>query len=394
MSNNSVIRQRLAYYPPHLGWLETHAQQRAYHWHKITGNKVINFIGSTHQTLNNKKNTIIHKWKTIWYETPSDINIIMPDWEVIPNFPLPKFRRLDFWDRVSYIYKTYKPKTIITRTRFFPSSIIWWVYAKKKWIKWVHIEHGSSYVSLNSKVSSNIAWLYDQIIGRYIFRKANILIPISKACQKFIKKFTNRKTDVIYRWIEISNLLNADVVNLKKKYPNKIIMWYVGRLYKWKNIESLIGAYNQLDMSIKNKIQVVIVGDGEDLERLKRISADFNISFFGWKPFNEALAIQQQFDVHLHVSSPGGGISSSLLQAMALWCNIIATPYEWANEIITNHNGIILWSDDVGEIKDWIEKYLTLTESKKEKHKKINQKIIKTLFYRNKTIKQYEKIIT
>lgn len=387
------VRQRLPYYIPHLGWLETHAQQRAYHWYKLTWKKVINFVWSTEQTIPEKAEKILDWEKMIGYENENEIIIFMPDKEIVPNFPLPKFWKKEFWSRLRYIQKKYNPEIIVTRTRFFPSSFIWWVYAKKKKIKRIHIEHGSDYVSLSSKITSSIARIYDQILGRYVFKKADIVVPISKACQKFIKRFTKRKTEVIYRWIDIPKLEKTKILDLKNKYPNKIIMWYVWRLYKRKNLSSLIQAYYQLNENIKNQIQIVIVWDWEDYARLKKMDNKNKIIFLWWKRFKEALAIQSQFDVHLHTSSPGGGISSSLLQAMALWCDIIATPYEWADEVISNENGILLADDTIESVKKWIENYLKIAVNKKGEWKTINKNIIKEKFHRNANIKKYEKII-
>jgi glycosyltransferase involved in cell wall biosynthesis len=51
--------------------------------------------------------------------------------------------------------------------------------------------------------------------------------------------------------------------------------------------------------------------------------------------------------------------ATTLLQAMQLWCFIIATPYEWANEVIENwKNGILLNDDKVETFKNWIIKAL------------------------------------
>jgi len=94
------------------------------------------------------------------------------------------------------------------------------------------------------------------------------------------------------------------VEDIHKKFPGKIIIWYIGRLYKRKNIESLIKAYYISPDEIKKKIQVVVVGDWEDLERLKKMDTQKQIYFTWGKAFHEALAYQQQFDIHFHPSSP------------------------------------------------------------------------------------------
>jgi glycosyltransferase involved in cell wall biosynthesis len=73
----------------------------------------------------------------------------------------------------------------------------------------------------------------------------------------------------------------------------------------------------------------------------------------GQKDFEEAKAIQKNFDIYIHSSYPGGGLSTSLLEAMALSNAIIASPYEGAKELIINkETGVLLSSNDPNEIKE------------------------------------------
>lgn len=385
------IIQFLPYYPPHKWWLETHTQQWAFYWVKNNYWKVYNIITDINQNFKDKKN-IIFEWKTIWYIENEVENLLVPSLEIIPNFPMYKI-----WTKKHKLIKKYlktkQTDIIITRTRFFLTSFIWWLYARKHKLKWVYIEHGSDYVKLNSKFKTFIAKVYDKLIWKWIFKKADKLIWVSNACKEFIQKeFINKEVEVIYRWIEWfseNKTQNISENNLKNKFPDKIIVWFVWRLYKWKNVDSLIKACYLLDEDLKNKIQIVVVWDGEDFNRLEKIDTDKLVYFTGWKLFKEALDLQSQFDIHFHTSSPSWWLATTLLQAMHLGCFIVSTPYEWAQEVIQDwKNWILLQDDSIESLKKWLIKWVENLENKEDYALK-NKEIIQNQFNWNKNIKKY-----
>src|SRR4029450_13793800 len=58
------------------------------------------------------------------------------------------------------------------------------------------------------------------------------------------------------------------------------------------------------------------------------------VIFTGSLPRPEVIACLKQCDIYIHSSLPGGGLSTSLLEAMACGLPPIATPYEGADEIV------------------------------------------------------------
>ncbi len=387
MQNINII-QFLPYFPPHKWWLESHAQEWSSWWTQKWYWNVLNVTFSVWQGDNWKLET--RNWKLL----------IIPAFDLIPNFPFPKFWKKEFWKilkEAKNFSKAWKLETenltnciVITRTRFFLSSLIWWLFSKRNDIKWVHIEHWSDFVKLNAKWKNLIAYIYDILIWKWIFKYANILIWVSNACKIFIKKeFINKDVNVMYRWIEkLIELKNAKL-ELRIKFKNKIIIWFVWRLYKWKNVNNLIRAYYLLDINIKNKIQIVIIWEWEDLKQLQWIDKNNEIYFSWWQTFKNAIKLQNQFDIHVHSSAPWGGLATTLLQAMWLWCLIVATPYEWANEVIkNNYNWILLKDCSIVELKKWIELWINNLQ-KKMIWWKINKKYIEEKFNWCNNIEKY-----
>jgi len=377
------IIQFMSYFPPHKWWVETVWEEIGKYWVKNNFWEFINVVTEFEQSplsitpQGREVEQVIFKWEKIWYKKDWYEVLVCPSIEIINNFPIYKF-----WDKKYKIIKKYlKEKTspqpspldesesegnfrIITHTRFFLTSFIWWLFARKNKIKWIHIEHGSSYVKLSSKLKSYLSIIYDKSFWKWIFKKADKVLAISEACKSFINnEFVDRDVEVFYRGIEFPENIKI-YEDLKDKFKLKTIIWYVGRLYKWKNVESLIKAYYLLD---NKNTQLIIVWNWEDFDRLKLQDTKKQVYFTWWKSFEEALSYQKQFDIHVHPSSPGWWLATTLLQAMNFWCMIVATPYEWAKEVIENNkNWFLLKDDSIEEIKRGIELWIDNLDKKDE----------------------------
>ena len=375
------VTQFLSYFPPHKWGLETVAEEFSKYFVSEWCWDVLNVVFSVGQEK------WIKEYEKDWYKV-----LVIPAFDIIPNFPVPKFWTKRFWEVLKEV-KKWNPDVIQTHTRFFLATFMWWLYARRWNKKWIHVEHWSDYVQVSSWFTNKVAYIYDRIIGKRVFRKANVIVPISCACKRFIEREFWRKRDihVIYRWLDIPSKF-PEVEDLHKKFKDKIIVWFIGRLYKWKNVESLVKAYYEIDEALKNKIQIIVIWDWEDMEYLKWLDKEKEICFTGWKPFLEALAYQKQFDVHMHTSNPWGWLATTLLQAMYFWCLIVATPNEWATDVLVNwENAIVLKDSSLEEIKRWLEEWIGLVW-KKDGWIEKNKKIIEKQFQWINNIKEFFRI--
>lgn len=77
------------------------------------------------------------------------------------------------------------------------------------------------------------------------------------------------------------NTLNHKANQIKEKYKGKIILLFVGRLVKVKNLPLLLDAYKKLT----NDYRLIIIGDGEERERLQQQCKiqNINVNFIGPK---------------------------------------------------------------------------------------------------------------
>lgn len=393
------IIQFLPYFPPHKWWLETVAEELSYFYVQEWYGEVINIISSIWQDIKDEIPAIYHNNSIIWYKQRWYTVYIIPSFDLISNFPVPKFWKREFWEILRRIkcsiLDSQEEYVIQTHTRFFLSTLLGGIFSRYYGKKWVHIEHGSDYVRLWSKTKSNLSYLYDRLIWKWIFKNADIIIAVSEACKKFIiNNFIDRDISIIYRWLEIDTKSTELTEDLKVQFPWKIIIGFIWRILKWKNVDTLIKAYYQLNTDLVNRIQIVVIWDGEELQNLKKLDTKSKIHFTWSQEFDTAIVLQKQFDIHFHTSSPGGGLATTLLQAMYLWCLIVATPYEWADEVIKNwENGILLEDDSIDTFILWIEDGVASLE-KREKWSKVNEAIINNKFAWKKNITQFYNIIT
>ena len=381
LKKDMKVVQFLPYFPPHKWWLETVAEEFSKYFVSAWCWEVINIVFWVGQEEGVKE-----------YEKDLYKVLVIPAFDIISNYPFPKFWSKDYWKIIKKVKKR-NPDIIQTHTRFFLSTFIWGWCARRWKKKWIHIEHGSDYIQVSSWFTNKVAYIYDRIIWKRVFRKANVIVPISNACRRFIEREFWRKDNVkvIYRWLDIPSEL-PEVEDLHKKFKDKIIVWFIWRLYKWKNVESLVKAYYEISKELQDKIQIVVVWDWEDMDYLKSLDRENKIYFTWWKPFLEALAYQKQFDIHYHTSNPWWGLATTLLQAMYFWCLIVATPNEWATDVLVDwDNAIVLKDSSLKEIKRWLEEWIKLVGEKDDWIEK-NKGIIENQFQWKRNIKEFYNI--
>jgi len=369
------------YYPPHIGGLETHADE----FNKYLSQRGIDIIVFTPRLPRNapERETRYGKVKIIRF----------PAFEIIRNYPLPKFWLKKYWGLKKEIKKE-SFDIVISRTRFFFTSLMAMFFAKSRKITWVHIEHGSDFVRLSSRSKTALAKLYDHIFGRLIFKYSDLNISISETVRKFVRKFDSRKSPVIRRGLDIEEISKIEPdKEIRRKYEGKTIVAFAGRLYKWKGIENSIQAVKSLPSETKNKIVFLIIGDGEDSERLKRLFGDDNsMLMLGGMPREKVIGILKSSDIFIHSSLPGGGLSTSLLEAMYCGPAVIATPNEGADEVVTNRkNGLLIIEPYVEKIAESLTE-LTENQSLRQNLSKNAAGFVAENFQWRKAIEAYEKI--
>lgn len=374
------------YFIPHIGGVETHMDELSKY---LTRTKNYNItIFAPNIPISKEKETRHGSVKIIRY----------PAFELIPNWSLPKLWSLKFWSLYFSLYNK-NFDIVMTRTRFFASSFMGLFFAKFRFspIKFIHAEHGSSYVKVESKLTNNLAFMYDRVIGYLVINIANRVVSVSDASKKFLKREFMKKKEVtvIKRGVDFEIYNVKEKKELRDKFEGKVIIGTLCRLYKWKGIYNVITAYKNLPKKIRDKCVYLVVGGGEDYERLQKHAGKYlnnGIYFYGDVEFSDAIKYFKTFDIFVHSSYPGGGLSNSVLQAMYCDCAIVSSPNEGAREVIfDNDTGILMPDNKPENIIKGISKYVQ-NPKLRTKHSKNAKDYIKKNFSWSSVVEKYEKL--
>ena len=323
------------FYPPHIGGLETHA-----------------FEFNQHMAPFVERITVLTPELPVSApirETIGNITILrFPAFEPIHNYPIPKFWHFRFW-RLWREALASEPTHLLSRTRFFFTSLMAWGVARSRHLPWLHVEHGSDFVHFHSPLKSSIGKLYDQTFGRFVLRRADNVVANSLASTAFVSKLSGR-TDcqTIYRGVEVDAILNAPEHNeLRERFPGRIIIGYLGRLIDGKGVVHILEALTLLS---DKRLACAIIGSGPERTKLeayiKEHSLEDSVVLLGHRPLPEALGLMKSFDIFVNPSY-SEGIPTSVIEAALLKKAIVATSVGGPPEIITgSDDGFLIPAGD------------------------------------------------
>lgn len=214
-----------------------------------------------------------------------------------------------------------------------------------------------------------------QLRGFMIPRKKIVIINNAVDPDDFIE---HQNRDVIRQGI---NLTGQDKV-----------IGFVGRLSQEKNIETILYAVKETLKSGKN-IKFLIIGEGPQKERLKRLSEGLGVSnhviFTGYQ--KDACRLHGILDLHVSASLKEG-LPNSLLEAQAAGTPCIVTDIPGNNDIIRDGvNGFLFRPRDYIALS---KKIITLLEDKAlaQKFTAEGRKNIKEKFSIQERIKKLESL--
>ncbi len=358
----------LPYFPPHRWGLESHVQERSQWWIRQWYGEVINVTTPMAQeSIMNKHqwphSMIVYKGKNIGYRIDGYQVIILDAFDLIEGFPFFRFRTPSFWTVFAYLntqVKMYGSKHVLihTHTRFFLTSLIGGLFARCTWLTWVHIEHGTNFVKLANRCKTRLAYLYDQIIGRLVFRCADKVIWISAGCQAFAHRFTHKVIPVIYRGMDFLQIQNVSSTTKKTPKNWNIVLWFVGRIVALKWLDLLIKAFSNIQDKYPTVI-VQIVGDGDQTYALKsmvtRLWLSKKVSFL-WLKDREYIANIFFPNVDIVVNpSYQEWLPTSVLEWLLSQCVIVATRVGGTTEISKHKDLILVKSWDVHDLQKGLE---------------------------------------
>ncbi|MCA9459273.1 MAG: glycosyltransferase family 4 protein [Nanoarchaeota archaeon] len=396
--NNKLKRVNLIIFPgyflPHMGGLETHVDEfskyltKSDKYNNGRSNKYNVSIFAPQIPSNSKKYEVIH----------GDVQVLRyPAFELISNYPFPKFWKLDFWKMFFSLYKK-DCDIVMTRTRFFFNSFLGTFFAKFKLVnrkKLIHVEHGSSFVILDSNFKTKLAYFYDMLFGKLIFLISDKIVAVSQGSKKFVMNNFNikKKVEVVRRGVNFDLILDVNEdKQLKLKYGSKIIISYAGRLIDGKGIQDVLKVLSQIEYDFV----FIIIGDGPYRSKLEKLVFEYNlekkVEFRGKLKYEKVISILKASDLFVHPSY-SEGLPTAVLDAFFSGCKILATNVGGTYEILSKHwnsqRYILVESKNVLDLRKGM---ISLFKVKKEMDMNLYNEI-KKKFDWNEHVSAYDKLM-
>lgn len=324
------VAQFVPYFPPHKWGVETVAEEFSKYFISEKCWEVLNVTFSVGQKS-------LQSYEQEGYKV-----LVLPAFDIISNYPFPKFWTPQFRSVLKQV-KKWNPDIIQTHTRFFLSTFIGGICAKLRKKKRVHVEHGSGLVKGLIWRKSLFANIYDYTFGKLCFSSADQIVAISQGNIPFIKKFSKTPIEVIYRGLDFPE------IKRKKQNSDSISLGFIGRLVKLKGIDLLISAFADLTSDYPD-IHLQIIGDGAERQNLEKQVKNLNIqdkvTFLGYQDKNTLQnQILPSLDIFINPSLQEG-LPTTVIESLLAKCIVVATDVGGTREISDKSDFILVQPDD------------------------------------------------
>lgn len=259
---------------------------------------------------------------------------------------------------------------VLINARFYPHTLLGAWFGKKKGIRSVILDHGTSHMTVGKKLPDLLFAAVEHVITWGDKRLCREYFGVSKACCAWLEHFHIQAEGVLYNAVDaerIREICEKPEVDFRKKYglaEDTFVVVYTGRLIKEKGIFKLIEAVEAMKES--SKVCLFIAGDGEELERVEKLAGS-RVKPLGRLEFEQVASLLGQADVYCLPTEYPEGFPTSVLEAAAAGCYIITTTRGGSQELIQDSTyGAII--DDVTpeNLRKELEKALENPEDRKK----------------------------
>lgn len=185
-------------------------------------------------------------------------------------------------------------------------------------------------------------------------KKPDVIISISHAVQKRVKKYYGRKSLVVYPPVNSKNFKFKNKQSLFLRNKNYYLV--VSRLVKYKRVDFVIKAFNKLNLPL------VIVGTGREERKLKAM-ANENIMFLGNVSDKKLASVYKNAKALIFPQEEDFGLVA--VEAQSFGVPVVAYKKGGAIDTVTNKTGLFFNKQSINSL---------ITVIKKFEKKKFNKK--------------------
>ncbi|MCL2595296.1 MAG: glycosyltransferase [Promicromonosporaceae bacterium] len=220
---------------------------------------------------------------------------------------------------------------VIVNTRFHLQSLIGARFGQRLGVPVALVEHGSAPLTLHSRVLDWGLDLIERVMTRAIRSRVDGVYGVSQAAAAHVEeRFDIAPSGVWYNCIDLDDDPKPD--------PNStaLTVCYVGRLIRQKGVDTLLAAFEQVRRDLPDlQLRCLIAGEGAFLPELQaRYGQVPGVEFLGRIPQPEVAELLRRADISVYAPSVPEGLPSSLLEAGAARCAVIASAQGGITELI------------------------------------------------------------
>ena len=195
----------------------------------------------------------------------------------------------------------------------------------------LHFNGGLSFFENTKNFYPGRMWvkenIYDRTLGYFTARMADKVISGSKSDIPIIqRKFGIKEVE----WIP--NAVDIEKFTPSEDEPNPPVVTYVGKLERWKGIDTLVKSFEMIHRQVKNA-KFLVVGTGSLESKLREL--DLPIEFVGHVPYDEMPGIYQKTSV-LALPSYMEGFPVTCVEALSCDVPVVATDVGDVREIVVD----------------------------------------------------------
>jgi glycosyltransferase involved in cell wall biosynthesis len=279
-------------------------------------------------------------------------------------------------------------------TDMLPAIIIHKVY-KKPTMLWVQDVWPDSVYAYGFKKTKILSKLLD-IFVKFIYSNITSIAVSSKGFEEKLKPYVKDDLRFNYapNWADDLdlNMKPADIGSKEKTH-----FTFAGNIGKVQNLENIIMAFTRLSVEYQNKAQLNIIGDGSNLDNLKKIAnLNSNIIFHGKKDRSDMGSYYQASDF-LIISLINKPIFEVTVPAKTQTYIAAKKPIlalingDVANIVKDNNLGICAEPSNINKIKEAFKRCIDMPDSQRSKFLINNDHLLKTTFNKEVIIDELKK---
>lgn len=199
------------------------------------------------------------------------------------------------------------------------------------------------------------------LLKRWTVKQCSIWTSNTRATSGAVGFDELSKPHIIPMGVDYRRFVLGDRKSIAKQH--KLILLFVGRLVETKGVAYLLKAYALLSEDLRVRTELWIIGDGEEIERLKLLAIKYRISdkvfFLGKLPNDKLPDYYAAADIFVSPSMiEGQGVT--FLEALASGVPIICSNVGGIGEIIKHgETGLFVSPNDVDELSEAINRLIT-----------------------------------